>query len=118
MSELNNKRILLGITGGIAAYKSAELVRELQRQGADVQVIMTESACRFVTPVTMQALSGKPVFTDMWDSRVPNGMPHIELSRDRDMIVVAPATAGFIAKLVHGAANDFCPHSAWRANAR
>lgn len=106
MTELGNKRILLGITGGIAAYKSAELVRELQRQGADVQVIMTESACRFVTPVTMQALSGKPVFTDMWDSRVPNGMPHIELSRDRDIIVVAPATAGFIAKLVHGAAND------------
>jgi len=106
MSELNNKRILLGITGGIAAYKSAELVRELQRRGADVQVVMTESACRFVTPVTMQALSGKPVFTDMWDNRVPNGMPHIELSRDRDIIVVAPATAGFIAKLVHGAAND------------
>jgi len=106
MTELGNKRILLGVTGGIAAYKSAELVRELQRQGADVQVIMTESACRFVTPVTMQALSGKPVFTDMWDSRVPNGMPHIELSRDRDIIVVAPATAGFIAKLVHGAAND------------
>jgi len=106
MSNLGNKRILLGITGGIAAYKSAELVRELQRQGSDVQVIMTESACRFVTPVTMQALSGKPVFTDMWDSRVPNGMPHIELSRDRDMIVVAPATAGFITKLVHGAAND------------
>jgi phosphopantothenoylcysteine decarboxylase/phosphopantothenate--cysteine ligase len=106
MTELGNKRILLGITGGIAAYKSAELVRELQRQGADVQVIMTESACRFVTPVTMQALSGNPVFTDMWDSRVPNGMPHIELSRDRDIIVVAPATAGFIAKLVNGAAND------------
>ncbi len=106
MTELSNKRILLGVTGGIAAYKSAELVRELQRQGADVQVIMTESACRFVTPVTMQALSGKPVFTDMWDSRVPNGMPHIEVSRDHDIIVVAPATAGFIAKLVHGAAND------------
>ena len=106
MTELSKKRILLGITGGIAAYKSAELVRELQRQGADVQVIMTESACRFVTPVTMQALSGRPVFTDMWDSRVPNGIPHIELSRDRDIIVVAPATAGFIAKLVHGAAND------------
>ena len=106
MTELSNKRILLGVTGGIAAYKSAELLRELQRRGADVQVIMTESACRFVTPVTMQALSGKPVFTDMWDSRTPNGMPHIELSRDRDIIVVAPATAGFIAKLVHGAAND------------
>ena len=106
MTELSNKRILLGVTGGIAAYKSAELLRELQRRGADVQVIMTESACRFLTPVTMQALSGKPVFTDMWDSRMPNGMPHIELSRDRDIVVVAPATAGFIAKLVHGAAND------------
>ena len=106
MSNLGNKHVLLGITGGVAAYKAAELVRELQRQGSDVQVIMTESACRFVTPMTMQALSGKPVFTDMWDSRVPNGMPHIELSRDRDVIVIAPATAGFIAKLAHGTAND------------
>ena len=106
MAELNNKRILLGVTGGIAAYKSAELVRELQRAGADVQVVMTESACQFITPVTMQALSGKPVFTGMWDARVQNGMPHIELSRDRDLIVVAPATADFIAKLVHGGADD------------
>ncbi|MEO8003974.1 MAG: bifunctional phosphopantothenoylcysteine decarboxylase/phosphopantothenate--cysteine ligase CoaBC [Betaproteobacteria bacterium] len=106
MSELGNKRILLGVTGGIAAYKSAELVRELQRGGADVQVVMTTSACQFVTPVTMQALSGKPVYTDMWDARVPNGMPHIELSRDRDLIVVAPATADFMAKLVHGVADD------------
>jgi phosphopantothenoylcysteine decarboxylase/phosphopantothenate--cysteine ligase len=106
MAELGNKRILLGITGGIAAYKSAELVRELQRRGADVQVVMTESACKFITPLTLQALSGKPVYVGMWDDRVPNGMPHIELSRDRDLVVVAPATADFIAKLVHGAADD------------
>jgi phosphopantothenoylcysteine decarboxylase/phosphopantothenate--cysteine ligase len=106
MAELGNKRILLGVTGGIAAYKSAELLRELQRGGADIQVVMTASACQFITPVTMQALSGKPVYTDMWDARVANGMPHIELSRDRDLIIVAPATADFMAKLVHGAADD------------
>lgn len=106
MSEHKTKRILLGITGGIAAYKSAELLRELQRQGADVQVVMSEAACQFITPVTMQALSGKPVFTGMWDSRVANGMPHIELSRDRDAIVIAPATADFLAKLVQGVADD------------
>lgn len=106
MGELTGKRILLGITGGIAAYKAAELVRDLQRAGADVQVVMTEAACQFITPVTLQALSGKPVFTSMWDNRVGNGMPHIELSRDRDMILVAPATADFLSKLVHGAADD------------
>lgn len=106
MTEFKSKRLLLGITGGIAAYKSAELVRELQRQGADVQVVMSEAACQFITPMTMQALSGKPVYTGMWDNRVANGMPHIELSRDRDAIVVAPATADFIAKLAHGAADD------------
>ncbi len=106
MTELANKRILLGLTGGIAAYKSAELVRELQRAGADIQVVMTEAAAQFITPVTMQALSGKPVFTGMWDNRVASGMPHIELSRDRDLIVVAPATANFMAKLVHGTADD------------
>ncbi len=106
MTELASKRILLGITGGIAAYKAAELVRELQRAGADVQVVMTGAACRFITAVTLQALSGKPVYTNMWDDRVANGMPHIELSRDRDLLVVAPATADFISKLVHGAADD------------
>ena len=105
MAEPSSKRILLGLTGGIAAYKSAELLRELQRGGADIQVVMTESACQFITPVTMQALSGKPVYTGMWDNRVANGMPHIELSRGRDLIVVAPATADFIAKLVHGRAD-------------
>lgn len=106
MTELANKRILLGLTGGIAAYKSAELVRELQRAGADIQVVMTDAATQFITPVTMQALSGKPVFTGMWDNRLASGMPHIELSRNRDLIVVAPATADFMAKLVHGAADD------------
>lgn len=106
MAELGSKRILLGLTGGIAAYKSAELVRELQRHGADIQVVMTDSACKFIAPLTLQALSGKKVYVEMWDDRVPNGMPHIELSRDRDLVVVAPATADFIAKLVHGAADD------------
>jgi phosphopantothenoylcysteine decarboxylase/phosphopantothenate--cysteine ligase len=106
MAELGSKRILLGLTGGIAAYKSAELIRELQRRGADIQVVMTDSACKFITPLTLQALSGKPVYVEMWDNRVPNGMPHIELSRDRDLVIVAPATADFIAKLVHGAADD------------
>ena len=106
MVKLGAKRILVGVTGGIAAYKSAELVRELQRQGSDIQVVMTDSACKFITPLTLQALSGKPVYVEMWDDRVPNGMPHIELSRDRDLVVVAPATADFISKLVHGAADD------------
>ena len=106
MASLGNKRILLGLTGGIAAYKAAELVRELQRAGADIQVIMTEAACRFVTPLTLQALSGKPVHADLWEAGVPNGMGHIELSRDRDLIVVAPASADFLSKLVHGAADD------------
>jgi phosphopantothenoylcysteine decarboxylase/phosphopantothenate--cysteine ligase len=106
MIELRHKRILLGISGGIAAYKSAELVRELQRLEADIQVVMTEAACKFVTPLTLQSLSGKPVYSNMWDDSVSRGMPHIDLSRDRDLIVIAPATADFIAKLAHGAADD------------
>lgn len=101
-----NKSIVLGITGGIAAYKAAELVRLLVKADIDVQVVMTEAACQFITPVTMQALSGKPVFKDMWDASIPNGMPHIELSRAADAIVIAPASADFIAKLVHGHADD------------
>lgn len=100
------KKLLLGITGGIAAYKTAELVRLLVRQGIEVQVVMTEAACQFITPVTMQALSGRHVFTSMWDASVANGMPHIELSRNADAILVAPASADFIAKLVHGGADD------------
>ncbi|HLS86916.1 MAG TPA: bifunctional phosphopantothenoylcysteine decarboxylase/phosphopantothenate--cysteine ligase CoaBC [Burkholderiales bacterium] len=103
---LNAKKILLGLTGGIAAYKSAELVRRLTRAGADVRVVMTEAACRFVTPVTLQALSGQRVWTDLWDPAVPDNMGHIELSRDRDLILVAPASADFLAKLAHGLADD------------
>jgi len=101
-----NKSIVLGVTGGIAAYKAAELVRLLVKANIDVQVVMTEAACQFITPVTMQALSGKPVFKDMWDASITNGMPHIELSRAADAIVIAPASADFIAKLVHGRADD------------
>jgi phosphopantothenoylcysteine decarboxylase/phosphopantothenate--cysteine ligase len=106
MTTQINKRIVLGITGGIAAYKDAELVRMLVRANYDVQVVMTSAACQFITPVTMQALSGKPVFIDMWDSSISNGMPHIELSREADAILVAPASADFIAKLVQGRADD------------
>lgn len=101
-----NKALVLGITGGIAAYKAAELVRLLVKNNIDVQVVMTEAACQFITPVTMQALSGKPVYAGMWDASIPNGMPHIELSRVADAIVIAPASADFIAKLVHGRADD------------
>jgi phosphopantothenoylcysteine decarboxylase/phosphopantothenate--cysteine ligase len=104
--ELNGKRILLGVTGGIAAYKAAVLCRLFVKAGADVQVAMTDAACRLVTPVTFQALSGKPVFTDMWDPRVADNMGHIELSRDRQLIVVAPATADFLAKVANGLADD------------
>jgi len=106
MTQSSIKRLLLGITGGIAAYKAAELVRLLVRQGVEVQVVMTQAACRFITPVTLQALSGKPVFTDMWDDRIDNGMAHIEFTRDADAILIAPASADFIAKLAHGAADD------------
>ncbi len=103
---LEGKRILLGVAGGVAAYKAAELARELQRAGARVQVVMTEAATRFVTPVTFQALTGEPVFTDQWDARIANGMAHIELSRAADAILVAPATADFLAKVAHGLGGD------------
>jgi phosphopantothenoylcysteine decarboxylase/phosphopantothenate--cysteine ligase len=103
---LKGKRILLGITGGIAAYKAAQLVRLLIRAGADVRVAMTDAATRFVTPVTFQALSNQPVWSDLWDQRVPDAMGHIELSRDRELIVVAPASADFMAKVAHGLADD------------
>src|SRR5439155_9878365 len=103
---LKGKRILLGITGGIAAYKAAMLARLLVRAGADVRVAMTEAATRFVTPVTFQALSNQPVWCDLWDQRVPDAMAHIELSRDRELIVVAPASADFMAKVAHGLADD------------
>ena len=103
---LTGKRILLGITGGIAAYKAAELVRLLVRSSADVRVALTEAGARFVTPVTLQALSGQPVWSDLWDARVADNMGHIELSRDRELIVVAPASADFMAKVAHGLADD------------
>ena len=106
MCDMNKPHIVLGISGGIAAYKSAELLRLLTKQGMSVQVVMTESACHFITPATMQALSGKPVFSDQWDQRIPNGMAHINLSRIADAIVIAPASADFIAKLAHGLADD------------
>ncbi len=103
---LDGKRIVLGVTGGVAAYKAAELARELQRAGASVQVVMTEAAARFVAPVTFQALTGEPVFVDPWDARIANNMAHIELSRAADAIVVAPATADFLARLANGLADD------------
>jgi phosphopantothenoylcysteine decarboxylase/phosphopantothenate--cysteine ligase len=100
------KHLVLGITGGIAAYKAAELARLLVKQGISVQVVMTDAACQFITPITMQALSGRAVHTKMWDASIANGMPHIELSRKADAILVAPASADFMAKLVHGNADD------------
>jgi len=103
---LKGKRILLGLTGGIAAYKAAELARLLVKAGCDVRVAMTEAATRFITPVTMQALSGQTVWTDLWDSRVRDNMAHIELSRDRELILVAPASANFMAKAAQGLADD------------
>lgn len=104
--ELNGRHILLGVTGGVAAFKACELARELQRRGATVQVVMTEAATRFIGTATFQALTGRPVYTDAWDARIANGMPHIDLSRDADLILVAPATADFMAKVVHGLADD------------
>ena len=103
---LTGKKLLLGITGGIAAYKAAELTRALVTRGADVRVAMTEAATRFITPTTMQALSGQPVWTDLWDARVADAMGHIELSRDRDLVAIVPASADFLAKLANGLADD------------
>ena len=110
MNELAGKHIVLGLSGGIACYKAAELCRALVKEGATVQVVMTEAAEQFMTAVTMQALSGRPVFTSQWDARTSGGadnnMPHINLSREADVIVVAPASADFMAKLVHGRADE------------
>jgi phosphopantothenoylcysteine decarboxylase/phosphopantothenate--cysteine ligase len=103
---LKGKRILLGVTGGIAAYKAAALARALVKAGCDVRVAMTEAATRFVTPVTMQALTGQTVWTDLWDPRVADNMSHIELSRDRDLVLVVPASADFLAKVAQGLADD------------
>ncbi|MDO6423929.1 bifunctional phosphopantothenoylcysteine decarboxylase/phosphopantothenate--cysteine ligase CoaBC [Saccharophagus degradans] len=106
MNTLTNKRVLLGVTGGIAAYKSADLVRRLQDAGADVRVVMTRAAQEFITPLTMQALSGKPVHTELLDTQAEAAMGHIELARWADVILVAPASADFIAKLSHGEGGD------------
>ncbi|WP_421954842.1 bifunctional phosphopantothenoylcysteine decarboxylase/phosphopantothenate--cysteine ligase CoaBC [Polaromonas sp.] len=104
--DLAGKHIVLGLSGGIACYKSAELCRALIKAGATVQVVMTEAAEQFITPVTMQALSGRPVYTSQWDSREPNSMAHINLSRESDAILIAPMSADFMAKLLHGRADD------------
>lgn len=104
--DLEGRHLVLGLTGGIACYKSAELVRELVRQGATVQVVMTEAAQQFITPVTLQALSGRPVFTSQWDKRAPASMAHIDLSRQADAILVAPASADFIAQLAQGRSGE------------
>lgn len=104
--DLSGKHIVLGLTGGIACYKAAELCRALIKQGATVQVVMTEAAAQFITPVTMQALSNRPVFDSQWDARERNNMPHINLSREADAILIAPCSADFMAKLLHGRADD------------
>ena len=106
MNELAGKHIVLGLSGGVACYKAADLCRQLIKEGATVQVVMTEAAERFITPVTMQALSGRPVYGSQWDAREPNNMPHINLSRDADAIVVAPCSADFVARLVQGRADE------------
>lgn len=106
MMELAGKHIVLGLSGGIACYKAAELCRALVKEGATVQVVMTEAAAQFITPVTMQALSNRSVYTSQWDAREANNMAHINLSREADAIVVAPCSADFAAKLLHGRADD------------
>ena len=106
MNTLAGKHLVLGLSGGIACYKAAELCRALVKAGASVQVVMTEAAEHFMTAVTMQALSGRTVYTSQWDAREANNMAHINLSREADAIVVAPASADFLAKLLHGRADD------------
>jgi phosphopantothenoylcysteine decarboxylase/phosphopantothenate--cysteine ligase len=106
MNDLAGKHLVLGLSGGIACYKAAELCRALVKEGATVQVVMTEAAEQFITPVTMQALSGRPVYGSQWDSREPNNMPHINLSREAEAILVAPCSADFMARLLHGRADD------------
>ena len=101
-----NKHILLGVSGGIAAYKSAELVRLLRKQGAEVRVVMTQSAMQFISPLTFQALSGNPVHSELLDADAENAMGHISLARWADLLIIAPATANLIAKLSHGLADD------------
>ena len=105
-NELQGRRFVLGLSGGIAAYKAAELLRLLVKSGAAVRVVMTEAATHFITPATMQALSNQPVVLDQWDAREPNGMAHINLTRGADAVIVAPASADFIAKLAQGRSDD------------
>ena len=104
--DLNGKHIVLGLTGGVACYKAAYLCRLLVKEGAQVQVVMTEAAAQFITPVTMQALSNRAVYVSQWDPREPNNMAHINLSREADAMLVAPCSADFMAKLLHGRADD------------
>ncbi len=106
MNDLAGKHIVLGLTGGIACYKAAELCRALIKEGATVQVVMTEAAAQFITPVTMQALSNRPVYGSQWDAREPNNMAHINLSREADAILIAPCSADFMSKLLHGGADE------------
>jgi len=106
MYQLKNKRILLGVTGGVAAYKSAILLRALTRDGADVRVVMTLNACEFITPLTMQALSGRPVHIELLDAETESAMGHIDLARWADVVIVAPASANFIARWSNGFAED------------
>ena len=106
MNELSGKHIVLGLSGGVACYKAADLCRQLVKEGATVQVVMTEAAAQFITPVTMQALSGRPVYGSQWDAREPNNMPHINLSREADAILIAPCSADFVARLVQGRADE------------
>ena len=103
---MQGKRILLGVTGGIAAYKSPDLVRRLRERGAEVQVVMTKSAAEFITATTFQAVSGRPVRTDLWDPAAEAAMGHIELARWADLVIVAPASADFLARLAAGRADD------------
>ena len=118
MISLCNKNILLGVTGGIAAYKSAELVRRLQDLGANTKVVMTKAANEFVTPLTMQALSGNVVHLDLLDTEAEAAMGHIELARWADMILVAPATADFMARLANGHADDLLTTLCLASNAQ
>lgn len=106
MLELARTRIVLGLTGGIACYKAAELLRRLQDHGAQIDVVMTEAATHFITPTTMQALSGRPVYLDTWDARISNSMAHIDLTRGAAAVLIAPASTDFMAKLAHGLADD------------
>lgn len=105
-AELKGRHLLLGVTGGVAAFKACEFARELQRRGATVQVVMTDAARQFIGEATFQALTGRPVYSNAWDGRIANGMPHIDLSREADAVVIVPASADFMAKVALGLADD------------